>query len=118
MILPGSEFQAHVGFMELFNLWLSGGSEFPLWNPVAGYGRSLIADPFLFVFNPFISVPMAALGLINGSKVAVLLHLLIGGFGAWLLARVLGFGRPARLWCGLLYMMSGAFPAYLYAGQI
>jgi hypothetical protein len=118
MGLPGGEFQFHVGFMELFSRWLNGQSEFPLWNPVAGYGRSLIADPFLFFFNPFISGPMAILGIVNGTKVAVVLHLFIGGLGTWFLARVLGFERQARLWCSLLFMMSGAFASHLTAGQI
>ncbi len=117
LVLPGREIQAHVGFMELFNHWLRGETSFPLWNPIPGHGRSLIADPFLFVFNPFMSVPVAALGVVSGPKVAVLLHLFIAGLGCWAIARVLDLGRPARLWCGLLYMMSGAFPAYLSAGQ-
>lgn len=114
----GNEYQAHVGFMGLINQWLRGESGFPLWNPIAGYGRSLIADPFLFVFNPFVSGPMALLGIVNGTKVAVALNFLIAGLGMWILSRLLGFGRPARLWCSLLYMMAGAIPAHLTAGQI
>ncbi|MFV2044804.1 MAG: YfhO family protein [Anaerolineales bacterium] len=114
----GNEYQAHVGFMGLFNQWLSGESEFPLWNPIAGYGRSLIADPFLFIFNPFVSGPMALLGIVNGTKVAVALNFLIAGLGMWILSRLLGFERPARLWSSLLYMMAGAIPSHLTAGQI
>jgi hypothetical protein len=116
--LPGSEYQAHVGSAVLFNKWLAGESDFPLWNPVIGTGRSLIADPFLFSFNPFLSLPMALFGVINGSKVVVLLNFFMAGLGMWFVARELKFGRLTRLWCSLLYMMSGAIPAHLSAGHI
>jgi hypothetical protein len=115
--LPGREYQAHVGSAVLFSQWLAGEIDFPLWNPVVGTGRSLIADPFLFFFNPFLSLPMAILGVINGSKVVVLLNFFIAGLGMWFLGRELKFGRLTRLWCSLLYMMSGAIPAHLNAGH-
>jgi hypothetical protein len=116
--LPGREYQAHVGSAVLFNQWLAGESDFPLWNPVIGTGRSLISDPFLFFFNPFLSLPMALLGIINGSKVAVLLNFFMAGSGMWFVTRELKFGRLTRLWCSVLYMMSGAIPAHISAGHI
>jgi len=116
--LPGREYQAHVGSIVLFKQWLAGEIDFPLWNPVLGTGRSLIADPFLFFFNPFLSLPMVIYGVINGSKIAVFLNFFLAGLGAWFLARELKFGRLTRLWCSLLYMMCGAIPAHLTAGHI
>jgi hypothetical protein len=116
--LPGNEYQAHVGSAVLFNQWLAGEIDFPLWNPVVGTGRSLIADPFLFFFNPFLSVPMAIFGVINGSKVAVILNFFIAGLGMWLVGRELKFNRITRMWCSLLYMLSGAIPAHLWTGQL
>ncbi|OGO15136.1 MAG: hypothetical protein A2Z14_18120 [Chloroflexi bacterium RBG_16_48_8] len=116
--LPGREYQAHVGSAVLFNQWLAGETDFPLWNPVLGTGRSLIADPFIFFFNPFLSLPMAIFGVINGSKVVVLLNFFMAGLGMWFLGRELKFGQLTRLWCSLLYMMSGAIPAHLNAGHI
>ncbi|HLF25599.1 MAG TPA: hypothetical protein VJG32_04635 [Anaerolineae bacterium] len=115
---PGNEYQAHVGAMSLFNQWLAEQTDFPLWNPIVGHGRSLIADPFLFVFNPFISAPMALLGVVDGSKVALALNFFIAGLGAWALGRALGFKWPARLWSSLLYMLSGALSAHLNIGQL
>lgn len=115
---PGTEYQSHIGPMVLIRKWLAGESEFPLWNPIIGTGRSLIADPFLFVFNPFISLPMVLLGVVNGSKAAAGLNYLLAGLGVWSLGKELKFSPAIRLWCSLLYMMSGAIPAHLTAGQI
>src|SRR4030066_2194009 len=61
---------------------------------------------------------MAIFGVINGSKVVVLLNFFMAGLGMWFLGRELKFGQLTRLWCSLLYMMSGAFPAPLNAGHI
>ncbi len=116
--LMSGENQVQIGSMTLINRWLSGEIDFPLWNPIIGYGRSLIADPFLFAFNPFASLPMALLGAANGAKLAALLNFFIAGMGAWLLCRLLGFSRLTRIWCSLLYMMSGAIAAHLTAVQI
>ena len=116
--LATGEYQAHVGFISLFRQWLQGQIPFPLWNPVMGYGRSLIADPFLFIFNPFLSVPMFLYGLVNGTKLALVMNFIIAGTGMFVLARGMGLGRLASLWCGLLYMMSGALPSHLIIGQI
>ena len=116
--LTSGEYQIHVGFMTLFNRWFKGETAFPLWNPIVGYGRSLIADPFLFVFNPFLSLPMMIFGLVNGTKVAVVLNFFIAGLGMWFLARALKFERLTRLWCSLIYMMSGAIPSHLTVGQM
>jgi len=116
--LATGEYQLHVGFITLFRRWLQGEIAFPLWNPVMGYGRSLIADPFLFVYNPFLSVPMFLFGVVNGTKMALVLNFIIAGVGMYILARSMGLSRVTSLWCGLLYMMSGALPSHLIIGQI
>jgi len=116
--LASGEYQVHVGFISLYQQWLSGETAFPLWNPIMGYGRSLIGDPFLFVFNPFLSVPMFAFGLVNGTKIAMVLNFMIAGLGMYVLARGLKLNWIPALWSGLLYMMCGALPSHLIIGQI
>jgi len=115
--MPGNEYQAHAGSVIPFVQWLREGQEFPLWNPVVEYGRSWIGDPFLFVFNPFLSLPMVFWGVVNGTKVAVFLNLLLAGLGRWVLGRLLKFDTPARLWASLLYMLSGSLVSHLPVGQ-
>ncbi len=114
----GNEYQIHTGVSILLKQWLAGETDFPLWNPIVGTGRSLIADPFLFLFNPFLSLPMVLMGVVNGSKVAIGLNFFIAGTGMWVLVNELKLGRVSRIWCSLLYMMSGAIPAHLTTGHL
>jgi hypothetical protein len=93
------------------------GTEFPLWNPYVQHGKSLIADPFLFVFNPLISLPMLFFGVNNGAKIAVAMAFPLAATGMWTLMKVLDTKRPVRLWCGASYMLAGGMPAHLWAGH-
>lgn len=92
-------------------------TEFPLWNPYVQNGKSLIADPFLFVFNPFVSFPMFLLGVNNGAKIAAAIAFALAGVGMWTLMNVLNTRGPARLWCGATYMLAGGMPAHLWGGH-
>jgi hypothetical protein len=117
LTLPGVELQTHISSLKLFTDWLGGYADFPLWNPAIGLGRSWIADPFVFAFNPFASIPMWLWGVNNGSKIAIAIHFVIAGFGMWVVAKLMGFQWPTRLWASTLYMLSGGLVSHLYAGQ-
>ncbi len=117
LLAPGSELQTHTTSIELLTEWLHGRSDFPLWNPVFGTGRPWLADPFLFAFNPFFSLPFILLGAINGAKVAYIINFLIAAFGGWALAKFLELNAPARLWTGLTYALSGAIVGFYTAGE-
>ena len=115
---PGNEYQAHVGVIIPFLEALKNGTEFPQWNPTAAIGRSLLADPFVFVFNPFLSLPMLLWGVVNGTKIALAFNFVIAGLGMWTVGRLLSFQGITRLWCSLLYMLSGGLVSHLPVGQI
>ncbi len=118
LILYGGEYQAHVGSVVPFIQWIKEGAEFPLWNPILENGRSLIADPLIFAFNPFATIPMIVWGVINGTKIAVALNFFIAALGVWMIGKLLNFEMPTRLWTSLLYAFSGALSAHLNIGQI
>lgn len=118
LILYGGEYQAHVGSVVPFLQWIKEGAEFPLWNPILENGRSLIADPLIFAFNPFATIPMIVWGVINGTKIAVALNFFIAALGVWMIGKLLNFEMPTRLWTSLLYAFSGALSAHLNVGQI
>lgn len=88
----------------------------PLWNPYMGRGEPLIENPFSFVLNPLMTLPIFAFGAIQGTKVAVLLHIGLMGVGGWLLGSLIGMKTPGRLLLALLLGGSGSFVAPLGTG--
>lgn len=80
----------------------------PLWNPFIGLGEPLIESPFSFVLNPFMFLPILLGGVINGTKVAVILHALMMGLGGWTLAYSLRMRSAGRLLLGLTLAGSGS----------
>ena len=88
----------------------------PLWNPFMGWGEPLLENPFSFVLNPFMTLPIFAFGAVQGTKVAVFLHILLMAIGGWLLGYVLNLKAPGRLLLGLLLAGSGSMAAAIGGG--
>ena len=88
----------------------------PLWNPLIGRGEPLIENPFSFVLNPLMSVPIWLFGTVVGVKIAVLLHIVLMGWGGWFLADQVGLGTPGRLLLALLLGGSGSMAGSLGEG--
>lgn len=81
--------------------------EIPLWNPYMLTGFPHAGDFINHFWNPVATLPVLVWGGINGMKVSVFLSLALAGLGQWLLAHVFGVRGMARLWAGLLFMVSG-----------
>lgn len=89
-----------------------GAGEWPLWNPLAGAGMPLLADPQSQVFQPLVllALPLPlpqAVGVIAGLK---LLAALVFFF---LLLRRQGMSELAALFGSLSYGMGGFLPLWL-----
>ncbi len=104
---PGLEHERLSGVIIPAELGLRQFGRIPLWNPYIYTGEPLISNPFNYLFNPFASLPLILFGAVQGTKLAIVLTLLIAGLGQWSFARVLGMGTPARLTAAMLYMCSG-----------
>lgn len=83
----------------------------PAWNPYLGTGEPLINDAFFYLFNPFMSLPVLVMGAVQGTKVAIVIGLLIAGINMWAFARAIGLGGVARVMVASVYMMSGGIIA-------
>lgn len=88
----------------------------PVWNPFMGRGEPLIESPFSFVLNPLMTLPIFAFGLHPGTKVAVLLHIVLMGVGGWTLAYTLGLGTAGRLFLGCILGCSGSLAGSISEG--
>jgi 4-amino-4-deoxy-L-arabinose transferase-like glycosyltransferase len=80
----------------------------PLWNPFLRDGEPLLESPFSFVLNPLMTLPIFWFGALNGTKAAVLLHVVLMGVGGWALGYVLKLRSPGRLLLGLMMGGSGS----------
>lgn len=78
----------------------------PWWNPAIQMGTPFFADPQSGVFYPP-SVIFAFFDTPRGIAVSLALHLVIGQFGAYQLARYGGFGRLPSIAAALVYGLGG-----------
>lgn len=108
---PGVEFPALISVGALAAHFWQLYSTLPLWNPLIGLGEPMFESFFSFLLNPFMIVPILALGAINGAKVAIVLHVALAGMGGWALARSLRLGWVSRLLLGLLLLGAGSMVA-------
>ncbi len=88
----------------------------PMWQPYFSYGEPLIEWGFSSVLSPFVTVPAIVFGAINGIKVSLLIHVIIGGIGGWVLGRVLGLGWIGRVLLGLLMIGRGNLAGLMSEG--
>lgn len=88
----------------------------PVWNPFMGRGEPLIESPFSFVLNPLMTLPIFWFGLHPGTKIALLLHILLMGIGGWTLGYSLKLGPPGRLFLGLVLGCSGSMAGAISEG--
>lgn len=115
--LPGSESEFFQFFDHLLVSSLKNGLGFPLWNPHFFTGLPYIGDSMSHAFNPFITLPVLILGVLDGFKLAILIHFILGGLGTWWLARQIGLAPGWRIWAALMFMFSGVFSIKFLQGH-
>ena len=88
-----------------------GEGEFPYWEPYSYCGRPLAANPQAAVFYPTVALAAAfgRQGLLDRLEWNVILHIWLGGWFAYLLAKRRGLQPEAALCTGLIYSLGGFF---------
>lgn len=113
----GLEFERLAGVILPFRIGLQANGHLPAWNPYLGSGVPLFNNAFNYLFNPLHSLPLLLWGPVTGSKVAMLLGLLLAGVNMAVLARVMGMGPLATLFAAGLWLASGQIAGKFYAGH-
>ena len=90
--------------------------QFPGWNPYACGGTVLHANPQSPFLSPFYPLVLM-FGTVPGMKVYVLVHVLVGLFGGFYLARTLGLRGAAIYLLPVAFCTSGRFIWILHGGQ-
>lgn len=115
--LNGLEHERLSGVLLPIEIGLRRYRHIPAWNPYLGIGEPTINNPFNYLFNPFASLPVLLFGGLQGTKLAIILALLIAGYNMWALARMIGIGAVGRVTGGALYMMSGGIAGKFHIGH-
>lgn len=107
MAVPaGREFLSAIQTHHLWNdLQACGGCAF--WNGYQRGGYPAFVDPHGSMLHPLVAVTTLLWGVINGSKIALLVSLWVAGFAMWWTARVLRLGTVPRIWASLLVVAGG-----------
>lgn len=112
------DWEGSTSWMELDRESILDHAEYPLWDPYFRTGVPHAAEPRTHLLNPIATVPSLIWGVPNGTKVAVVLSMVVAGLTMYYLATVVGLSRPWRVWCGLLMAMSGALAGRVYVGHL
>jgi hypothetical protein len=87
-----------------------------LWNGSQHGGTPAFADVHGSMLHPLVVVTTLACGVVNGTKLALIVTLWIAGLAQWWVARVLRLGWLARLWSGLAAVVGGHLVARMGLG--
>lgn len=113
----GLEHERLAGVIVPIQVGLQRYGHIPYWNSYLSNGVPLINNAFSYLFNPFHSLPVLILGGVTGSKLAILIALLIAGYNMWAFALAVGLGTVARITTAALYMLNGSLIAKFGAGH-
>jgi hypothetical protein len=88
----------------------------PLWNPFLRQGEPLLENPFSFVLNPLMTLPLWWWGEIDGSKASLVLHIALAGVGGWVLGVVVRLRGVGRCLLGLALAGNGSIAGAISGG--
>ena len=88
------------------------------WNGQVNGGYPAFTELLGAPLHPLVIITTLLLGVINGSKVVVLVSIFLVGLGQWWLAREMNLGMAARLWVSILAMVGGHVFGKLQAGDV
>ena len=88
----------------------------PLWNPLMGRGEPLLENPFSYVLNPLMSLPVMLLGGTQGAKTAVAFHAVLMALGGWVWAGAARLNWPSRILLAMLLGGAGSVTGQLADG--
>ena len=115
-IPPGEEYSYLINSGALASFTFQQNGAIPLWNPLIGHGEPLFENLFSYLFNPFMTYPILFWGIVQGGKIAIMLHIVIMALGGWALGRALKLDHGGAVLLALLLAASGSFNSALDRG--
>lgn len=90
--------------------------QLPLWNPYLCGGNVLLAQPESVWLSPFF-ILVLIFGPVVGLKIQIIVHLVLGMFGMFLLSRHYRLNVYASYLPPLVFMLSSWFVMHIYVGH-
>lgn len=91
--------------------------EIPFWNPYLMFGQSIVGNIQYGLFYP-LNLVFLLLPFFKALWISQAIHMIIAGFGAYLLAIHTGCNKNGALVAGCLYMLNGRILYYINAGWL
>lgn len=113
-----TDYDAHLPVYDFLVTSVRSGHGIPMRNPYIGTGIPVFGDPQLFIFNPFLFLPLLLFGVEVGMRITLFLCMIASGITVWFFLSSLGIWGYLRLWAALLYMLSGGFFAIVASGHV
>lgn len=88
------------------------------WNSQLNGGMPAFSDLLGAVLHPLVILTTLIWGVINGSKIIIIISLIISGFAMWWFAKELGVRRLSRIWVSLFGVVGGYLIGRLESGNI
>jgi hypothetical protein len=89
-----------------------------LWNGSVRGGVPALVDVHASLLHPLPALSVLLAGVPNGMKLAVVGALALGGLAQWWLGQVLGLGRLARTWAGMMAVVAGNLAGRMEGGWV
>lgn len=113
-----SDYSAHIPMLQYVSDYIRSHNSIPMLNPYAGTGIPTIGDPLSSTLNPFLMIPLVALGVDLGLRIYFIIVMLIAGITMWMFLTSIGVRIMVRVWGAVLYLTSGTGAAIIAAGHI
>jgi hypothetical protein len=91
--------------------------QFPLWNPYINGGNVLLAHPHSSFLSPFF-IFVLIFGPVAGLKIQVIIHLIIGMWGMFLLLRYIKIDEISSYVSSFVYMLSSVYFLHIAEGHM
>ncbi len=90
--------------------------QFPLWNPYVNGGNVLLAHPHSPFLSPFYGFVLF-FGPIIGLKLEIIVHLIIGLMGMFLLAQFMKLDKASSYLASFIFMLSSVYALHITEGH-
>lgn len=111
-----NDWDQHFFYYEAARKSIAEYKQFPFWNPWHCGGNALLAHPESAFLYPLFILNLI-FGTVIGLKIQIFLHLIIGMFGMWLLAKYFKLAKYSSYFPPIIFMLSSWFVSRMFVGH-